>query len=725
MQSTNVYWLVLDPAENHHNKRLALEERGFSVAWFKTLGALLDKVMSERAGFYIVGDEGAEANVLKAITTLSSHPDLAGAKLVLSSSNHSPSILRAVACEGFRDILPMGIPDKEWAQRFLFSTATRPIPLPAPSSLVWQDSPGQLSLPARLVTINTEMLFLESRLSPLAGDPIELTGPLAQALGQPALHLKVEDRKPPHLRYRFSEGFYAAWQTKSVFDSPAGREVQQMMQSFGASPRPRVFFAIQSPALRAALMRHLDQRFYDIHSALQKRSIVEDPKFFAPHLVFIEERMCVQENLSRFAAMVPQLPLDSTIVVLGDEEHKSALQGVSGGLRIVFLRQVPMNLRDVVEKSYLPASARKVSIAGAYAIPCDHEFSMGELVVPCRVTASHPTMVRLAVPRQVGPYALAALCVPWLRKMFARDPYVKIVQTFTAEENKGSEAELTADCYFCDVTADLRKKLARGAPRGEGDELLAQAAAGTTSAREVPAPLSAQAGAEMAAVPVAKLGQEVDAFAAPSFAGQQSEAACVSVPAEAASHEEAAAPEAIGGAEEFSPLSVMEEGAGERIETSSGFAPGNTEEPAARALPKDFEELSVKAQATFAGGEAAPFAAPDLAGSLVDEALAGLHVNSPDEIRQEAQIILNPVLLGEAAMPSVVVSNASLKKPFAAHGEAMANDPVPGKSASADAREAAEARAKASNFSPQRWIIIMVVLTIAATVFWLSLFSES
>ena len=459
MHSTNVYWLVLDPTENHFFKKGALEERGFSVTFFKTLSSMLERVATQRAGFYIVGDEGVDASVLKAVTTLSNHPDLAGAKLVLSISQDSPAVLRAAACEGFRDILPLKMADKEWAQRFLFSTATKPIDLPSPPKATEHDLAGRLHLPARLVTMQSNGVFIESRLAPAPGDRLELAGPFCQALGLPSIDLVVEERKAPHLRYRFSEGFYASWTAESLFSSPAGRDVRQAIQSFGGTCRPRIFLAIQSPALRAALMRHLDQKYYDIHSALQKRSIVEDPKFFAPHLVFIEERMCIQENLSRFAAMTPLLPADSTIVVLGDEVHKSALEGVSGGLRIVFLRQVPINLREVVEKNYLPASARQSPFTGAYPIPSDHEFSMGELLVPCRMKASHPTMVRLAVPKQVGSFALAALSVPWLQELLGKNPYVKIMQIHPGESSAAESLSL-ADCYFCDITMEQRKMLA-------------------------------------------------------------------------------------------------------------------------------------------------------------------------------------------------------------------------------------------------------------------------
>ena len=462
MQGTNVYWLVLDPSDHHTSKKASLEERGFKVVMFKTLSAMLDKVMTQRAGLYIVGDEGPEANVLKAITTLSSYPDLAGAKLILSISQNSSAILRAAASEGFRDILPLEIPDKEWTQRFLFSTATKTIELPSPTSLTTQDLDGQLFLPARLVTMNTAFVFVESRLSPKPGDRLRFTGPLIQALRQPHVELVVEDRKPPHLRYRFSDGFYASWSPADIFNSPSGLEVQQVIKSFGGASRARVFLAIQSPALRATLMRHLDQKYFDIHSALHKRSITEDPKFFAPHLVFIEERMCTHENLRRFAAMAPLLPEDSTIIVLGDETHKSALEGVAGGLRIVFLRQVPINLREVVEKNYLPASARESSSVGTYSIPSDHDFSMGELMVSCRMMASHPMMSRIAVPKQVETYSLARLAVPWLKKVLGKDPYVKIMQLRPGKNGQGAAEEVLADCYFCDVMPELRKRLARG-----------------------------------------------------------------------------------------------------------------------------------------------------------------------------------------------------------------------------------------------------------------------
>ncbi len=54
----------------------------------------------------------------------------------------------------------------------------------------------------------------------------------------------------------------------------------------------------------------------------KKKSLVSEPKYFTPQLVFIEYRLCEGEAMSRFQEMVNHIPKDSTVIVVGAKDDQ-------------------------------------------------------------------------------------------------------------------------------------------------------------------------------------------------------------------------------------------------------------------------------------------------------------------------------------------------------------------------------------------------------------------
>ena len=150
-----VYWLTIEPTELHSQKAALLGENGFEVTFFKTLDSLLKELQSTRVPVIVVGDEGPEVSVAKAISTLGTMPEIQGARLILSTLRNSLTTLRAATCEGFRDIFNLDMDDELWIERFIFSTSGKYNRLPT------KPPPGASDLHPKIVELGNPVEIAE------------------------------------------------------------------------------------------------------------------------------------------------------------------------------------------------------------------------------------------------------------------------------------------------------------------------------------------------------------------------------------------------------------------------------------------------------------------------------------------------------------------------------------------------------------------------------------
>lgn len=473
MKRRGVYWLSTEITENHHEKRKLLESRNYDVQFFNTLDSMIEKIRSNRVFIIVVGDEGPDIFVLEAIRKLSRMPEIHGARLILSTSRHDSGLLYAAACEGFRDALAVNLGDEEWGNRFDFSISGNRQELPSPVPQVTCKSEVEVSVPSRIVQISSDRLWLESRIAPDVGTELSLSGSIFESMGLGKVTITVEELSRNNLHFRFSEAIVASWRSeekdaKQVFSEFS--EIQKFKKEF----QPKIFMAIQSPALRNSLLRHFENTNFDVRTALQKRTLVDGPKYFSPQILIIEERLVVGEHLRRFNTMAHNLSSTSTIVVIGSDDHKSALQGAALGRKLVFYKRIPKNFIESLSQYLKNSSNCDPKIEGkAYCIPHDHEYSYAGLSIPGRMVRIHPAMTRIAVPVPVGLFGMVRVDSSFLHKVIGRYPFSKVgaVKVDPKYRVKNYPYCYLLDCYFCDVDVDIRRRLGAVLAKSIKDDL--------------------------------------------------------------------------------------------------------------------------------------------------------------------------------------------------------------------------------------------------------------
>lgn len=475
MGRCSIYWLCSSADEQHHRRAGILNDIGYQVFFFENIDTLVKEVCVKRAQILILGDEWPTDVALRYIQTFANIPDIMGARLLLSNSRNDYALMQAAALEGFRDIIPADMDDAEWLQRFEFATSGAESLLEFHDQLKKFDEKIEIQIPARIVWVSNQNLWIEARSYADVNETINLRGAFPERLGLKGLKVTVTEKQQTNLTYRFSEALIANWQKDAQAKAEKERigDTMEYLSGIDLGVRPKVFLAIQSPALRTTLLRYIDKRRYEVHTALQKNSLIYEPKYFTPDLVFIEERLTNGEGRQAFLEMIRHLPEHASIVTIGNRYEGTDLKSGSGNRRMRSLRHVPTNLSDLIEKDYLLGiNLRKTgNDRKLHFPPHDHPLSYAFVTAEARLQSADYLQFEISSATKIGTYSLIKAQSPRLTQLLGGPAYMKVVES---PETKGqTDAPYTFKAHLCNLVEALKNgqgkpKSKNGNSRGNG-----------------------------------------------------------------------------------------------------------------------------------------------------------------------------------------------------------------------------------------------------------------
>ncbi len=436
MSGSHVYWLCPETTEVQARRAAILDEIGYEVSFFHNLELLAKEVCSKRAQILILGDAWDSRVTLQCIQLLASLPEINGARLILSHTAHSDNrdlVLEAAMSQGFRDLIPESLSDADWLRRFEFSTSgLASILEPHEVASVPQETLN-LFVPARLVWIGAQQLWLECRGGPQIGETIYLQGPLVESLGLKELEVQVQQRLHTHLSYRFSEALIGNWYRSAVEHADPQKILDTLdhLAEIDLGPRPRIFLAIQSPALRTTVGKYLDRRRYEVHTALQQNSLLYEPKYFSPDLVFIEDRLMMGEHRRNFHELLRFLPDHTVVVSIGGKEDSTQIKSLGASRQLRFLKNIPHHLNEIIERDYLAnLSSRKISLFDlrkVHCLPNEELLSCASIRIEAELCRMDGQQVEFQCTHNIGHYSLMAACSPLLEKTVGGRAFMKVI----------------------------------------------------------------------------------------------------------------------------------------------------------------------------------------------------------------------------------------------------------------------------------------------------------
>lgn len=453
MRRQGIYWMCQRPQDVHHSKAALLNEIDYDVTIVESPEALRESIKSKRVSIIIVDDEGDKEEVERCITEVANMPEIHGARLILSISREdSETIMKMALLQGFRDIIHLSWDEHTWLERFEFSTAAQPVNLETGNKAVRSSQTVSYFIPARLTWVDEQHMWIESKARPSIGQSIRLIGPICESLHAKELPIHIESSEKNGLFFRFSESLVGRWRENVA--EPDGKKLLSEIKKLDHPQKPRVFVAVQSPALRSTILSYLDQNEFEVHTALQKKSLVKEPQYFSPHLVFIEDRLCSGEAMSRFLAMSQGLPESSTIVVIGGDDDLTRYVNFSAGRKLKSLSRIPKNLKEIVKNQYLVDSGYTEK-TDRHRIPQDHIYSRAEIEVSSQARFIAADRIEIDLPFKISNFGM----IRFKNRLLAgiidhHSVYGKIVSI--REKRSGTEV---ATIRFSNMSTDQQNQL--------------------------------------------------------------------------------------------------------------------------------------------------------------------------------------------------------------------------------------------------------------------------
>lgn len=452
-----IYWLTIEKNNSHEKKCTLLEKRGYQIVFFKNLDSLISELRINRVSILILGDEGSEFATLKALSYLSYMPEIQGCRIIFSVSKPTSSIMKIACCEGVRDILPLYMPTKEWIQRFLFSIGVKSNAIPAPKYLLKLREKINVYLPARIVWISENEIQIESKLCANQGDIIKLMGPFVQSIGLKSLDVRVVDFKKHHLKYRFSDSILCKWKSPDNKRDKV-KETLSILKSVDTGKKTRVFLAIQSPALRNTLIRQLDDRFYEIHTALIKRSIIEEPKYFSPEIIFIDENLMEDDSIKKILSFQEKFENPSKIVFIGANSSEIKEKFKNPAKNIFWIKSLPTQLDSYLKSEVLKSNDEStVDLFSRYYIPSENEFSNAEFKLEGEIEGINPSLFEFSLNQIITNFGLLRVESGFLKKSTSYNPFIKVcaIKPFLLANHEGKR--IVVEGLFCNYIPEQKE----------------------------------------------------------------------------------------------------------------------------------------------------------------------------------------------------------------------------------------------------------------------------
>ena len=458
MKLRTMYWITPNVGESHRERAKMLLGKGIVLEFAYNVQECLTLFRLKRCAVIILGDEGGREELKHSLLTLTTMPELTGVRLVLSISQHFDDIHELATLHSFRDMIPFDWETPRWIQRFLFSTYPAAVPQMTTNSI------SSVAIPARIDWISEYLVRLETRLTAPVGTRLKLAGKIAETLGLKSLSLAVVQTQKSDLRFRFSDALLCSWEVPSQIENRRVVLLNHLSQITHGTPL-KVFLAVRTPEVRDQIVKALNIPGFVVVSALHKHSLVQEPKYFNPHLICIDHQMCQPRELATLKELLHGLSPDTRLMVIGPQSCSKELTHLAPGHRIFELAKIPVNLPDVIQKRMfeqgLPKPHARIEPDAIY-IPSDSDYSNAEIQLAARMTSIHPTAVQFHLPYPAGNFGLCRVDSPFLNKLVNQKIYVKITDAYVEPKRTESDFQYVIETVFCNILSVKRKALTDG-----------------------------------------------------------------------------------------------------------------------------------------------------------------------------------------------------------------------------------------------------------------------
>jgi len=450
-----IYWISSIPHPVMQEKIDILKKLKVEVKVLADFQTLARTYPAARLNTIIIDDSILDSKNSELLGRLTSHPEFAGVRFILSiTQNQNEAVNRAIAL-GFRDVIPIDLSADFWVRRYSFASSGQAADMAEPYPQITMKNISALHIPARIAWMNDRDLWLESRLTPPVGTLLTLGGGIAEYLGVNHLTIKVMAHHYTHLHFRYSVALLCRWEVAKVHQD----KKPLLQEFFKLQPRVaphRIYCIIRSPELRRDLIRRLDAQRFQISIALNKTNMIHEPRYIGPDVIIIEDRMCMGANRPSFKEMLENLITDIPILIVGPNVMTDNFSDIARNFRILRSPKLPSNLDE-----YLIEQAGKTeqTQAAVTYIPKNHTISFAHLVIAARLTRIHPDAAQLAIGFPLGRYGICGLEAPIFHNTLGRRVQFKVTDCQSHNQLSLQEFPYKIDGLLIDMRQVERRQL--------------------------------------------------------------------------------------------------------------------------------------------------------------------------------------------------------------------------------------------------------------------------
>ena len=415
---------------------------------FSTLPAMIEAYKLKRASTIFFSETDSPTLNKFELFELMSLIFIQGSRFILITETLISRLANIAICANFRDIIPISLNDKEWLQRIKYSSSRKPIILPASKAMFSLSHNTSINVPIRIEWISYTHMRLETSFKPKTNDLLKLNGGFAEHLGVDHLIIKVEQIENTHLKFRLSCGVIAEIKSTKLIQSRIRTFIDKLSNEHD-SPALSVFVVAQSVNLRNDIQTALSDKSYLIHLALNRNSILEDPKYITPDVILIEGKFCL-ENIDTVRELISSLSEGSHIVIIGNIDKISTT--INFNLKnIHLLTSLKKELRPLFERLSKYKNKKKSNDIKGYLSYGDVH-ALGYLTVSARITLVHPTSIQLNLRYPLKIFSLVKLNSSWLNnRVFKKTLYLKIVDSYINSKPDDQGVLFISDAIFINI----------------------------------------------------------------------------------------------------------------------------------------------------------------------------------------------------------------------------------------------------------------------------------
>lgn len=461
-RSKRIIWLA--PSKDQFMIQMGeeLKKHQFHCNYVHSLSDLAEQLSEQRASIILLSDGNSKAQTVDFILGLSTITEAKGSRWVLVVNKYQSDVIEIAAASNFRDFVPSNIPANLWLFRVLYASSRQALDFPIPSAHISFEHPSTMHFPARITWINDTKMRIESQITPPVGTTIEVVGDLFGRQDNQVLRFNIDKIDQTRLVYRFSSALEGSWTLKQNLKTNFISHLKENA-IISSKPKYRVFLGIKSKDQRKQILKYFDSEQFDCNSALQLKSLLFEPIYFSPDILFIEDSLCCGVHAERFQKMLDELSESIPIVIVGSSPEIAIHKEHYKNRTLVQMVQVSQaGLRDICRR-YLPPIEQLIDMHKAtFYLDSDEPLSCISVKIPGKINSLHPLTANISTPYALKNFSIFRVQSPFLKKWLGKDPWMKVTQLTGSSSSHDKRMTYSATGFLMDIDANEKHEFALG-----------------------------------------------------------------------------------------------------------------------------------------------------------------------------------------------------------------------------------------------------------------------